>query len=283
MSITPLRRYFRSPISVTALAVFVLVIGGSFLAPYFYRWKYDVADTSHPSVAPGHDGHILGTDETGFDLLARMFRGTQRDFIIVVVATAVALTMGVLVGAVAGYYGRLADNLLMRTVDVLLTVPTLVVLIVACNRFSIANTAWGIGVIFGLFGWMGLSRLVRAQLLSLREREFVEAAHALGASDLRIIFRHLIPNALGTILVFATLFSATSIVVETSITYLGYGVKPPDTSLGLLVSRGVDAAETRPWLFYAPGIVILVIVLATNLIGEGVRNAFDPRHNRVRD
>jgi ABC-type dipeptide/oligopeptide/nickel transport system permease subunit len=278
-----LSRYMHSPMSVIALAIFVFIIGASYIAPYFYRWKYDFGDTKALSVSPGKQGHVLGTDETGFDLLARLMRGTQRDFIIIIVSTAITLFIGITVGSIAGYFGKFADNLLMRFVDVMLTVPSLVILIIACDRFTIANGALGIGVIFGFFGWMGLSRLVRAQFLSLREREFVEAAHAMGASNFRIIFRHMIPNTLSTILVFATLFAATSIVAETSVTYLGYGVKPPDTSLGLLVSRGVDAASTRPWLFYYPGILILVIVLVVNLIGEGIRNAYDPRHNRVRD
>lgn len=276
-------RYRHSFSAMLATIVFAVIIVFSYVYPYFYRWKYSVGDLKALSVSPGTQGHLLGTDETGFDLGARMMHGTQRDFIMLLVSTAIALTLGIAVGAVSGYFGKLWDGVLMRFVDVMLTVPSLVILIVACDQYSIANTAPGIGVIFGLFGWMPLSRLVRAQFLSLKEREFVEAAHAMGASNWRIILRHLIPNALSTILVFATLFAATSIVAETSVTYLGYGVKPPDTSLGLLISKGVDAADTRPWLFYYPGLLVLVIVLAVNLIGEGIRNAFDPRHNRVRD
>ncbi len=275
--------YRHSATAMAASVVFFGVVLLSYIYPHFYKWKYNFGDVKALSVSPGTQGHILGTDETGFDLLSRLMRGTQRDFVMMVVSTVIALVIGISVGAVAGYFGRFADNLLMRFVDVMLTVPSLVILIVAASRFSIANTAPGLGVIFGIFGWMGLSRLVRAQFLSLREREFVEAAHAMGASNFRIIFRHMIPNTLSTILVFATLFAASSIVAETSVTYLGYGIKAPDTSLGLLISKGVDAAETRPWLFYFPGILILIIVLAVNLMGEGIRNAFDPRHNRVRD
>jgi ABC-type dipeptide/oligopeptide/nickel transport system permease subunit len=281
-----LRLFFRSPLAVIALVVFVLIVGTAYIGPYVYKWNFKVADLrpAARSAHPGHAGHILGTDGTGFDLLSQLMRGTQRDVIIMFVSSVVALLLGILVGSVAGYYGSLADNVLMRFVDIMLTIPSLVILIIACARYpNTAGTAPGIALLFGLFGWMGLSRLVRAQFLTLREREFVEASHAMGASNFRIIFRHLIPNAMGTILVFATLFAATSIVVETSLTYLGYGVHPPDTSLGLLVSSGVDAADTRPWLFYYPGILILIIVLAVNLIGEGIRNAFDPRNNRVRD
>jgi ABC-type dipeptide/oligopeptide/nickel transport system permease subunit len=278
------RTFVRSPMSIVSFGVFVVIILFSYIVPHFYRWNYTIADLRPVarSAHPGHAGHILGTDATGFDLLSQMMRGTQRDFIIMVVSSAIALTLGILVGAIAGYYGAFADNLLMRFVDVMLTIPALVILIIAAERFPKLGST-GLGILLGLFGWMGLSRLVRAEFLSLREREFVEAAHAMGASNLRVIVKHMIPNALGTILVFGTIFAATSIVAETSLTYLGYGVHPPDTSLGLLVSNGVDAASTRPWLFYYPGLLIVVIVLAVNLIGEGIRNAFDPRHNRVRD
>lgn len=279
-----LDRFTHSWLSMTAFLIFVVIIAIAFIAPQFYKWKYQNPDPTALSVPPGHQGHVLGTDATGFDLLAQLFRGTQRDLLIIAVSTSIALFLGIVVGALAGYYGRVADNVLMRFVDIMLAVPYLVILILAASRYpNTAGTAAGIGVLFGLFGWMGLSRLVRAQFLSLKEREFVEAAHAMGASNFRIIFRHMIPNALSTILVFATLFAATSIVAETSLTYLGYGVRIPDTSLGLLVSSGVDAVNTRPWLFYYPGLLILVIVLAVNLVGEGIRNAFDPRNNRVRD
>jgi peptide/nickel transport system permease protein len=285
-----LKRFVRSPVPMTALVFFVVVVLIAFIAPYFYRWKFNRIDSRRDSAGhyialsahPGQLGHPLGTDGTGFDLLAQMMRGTQRDFIIVVLATSIALVIGITVGALAGYYSAFVDNLLMRFVDVMLCVPVLVILIIVSSNYPGMN-AIGLGVMLGLFGWMGLARLVRAQFLALREREFVEAAHAMGASNSRIIFRHLIPNALSTILVFGTLFAAVSIVAETSLTYLGYGVHTPDTSLGLLISNGVDAAETRPWLFYYPGILILLLVLAVNLIGEGIRNAFDPRHNRVRD
>ena len=277
-------RFTHSWLSMIALSLFLLLIALAYIVPYFYSWKYSQPDPTALSVPPGKQGHILGTNETGLDELARMMRGTQRDVLIILISTSIATTLGITIGALAGYFGKVVDNLLMRFVDIMLTVPYLVILILACAKYpDTAGTAPGIGMLFGLFGWMGLSRLVRAQFLSLKEREFVEAAHAMGASNSRIILRHLIPNSLSTILVFTTLFAATSIVAETSITYLGYGVKAPDTSLGLLVSKGVDAIQTRPWLFYYPGLLILIIVLATNLVGEGIRNAFDPRNNRVRD
>lgn len=285
-------RFRRSWVAMTGLVVFSAIILFAYLAPLFYRWGGNEIDTAknargkyvHLSLSPGQFGHPLGTDGTGYDLLARMMQGTQRDFVIVIVSTSITLAIGIALGAIAGYFGTLADNLVMRFVDVMLSVPALVILIVVSNRYkSLSSGAAGLAVLLGFFAWMGLSRLVRAQFLSLKEREFVEAAHAMGASAARIIFKHLIPNALSTILVFGTLTAATAIIAETSLTYLGYGVQSPDTSLGRLVSDGVGASNTRPWLFYYPGVLILVIVLAVNLIGDGIRNAFDPKHNRVRD
>lgn len=285
-------RFVRTPTAIISFVVFFGIVLFCYIYPHFYRWDYAEIDSrkdaaghlKYLSARPGTGGHPLGTDGTGYDLLARLMRGTQRDFIIVIITTALTLTIGILLGAVAGYSGNVVDNLVMRFVDIMLSVPALVILIVVSNRYkTISNSAAGIAILLGLFGWMGLSRLVRAQFLALKEREFVEAAHAMGASTNRIVLRHLIPNSLGTILVFGTLTAAVAIIAETSLTYLGYGIAAPDTSLGLLVSSGVDAAETRPWLFYYPGLLILVLVLAVNLIGDGIRNAFDPKHNRVRD
>ncbi|MBA3523672.1 MAG: ABC transporter permease [Geodermatophilaceae bacterium] len=224
---------------------------------------------------------MLGTDTIGRDLLAQLMRGVQRSTFTIVIAVAISLFLGLLVGLLAGYYGGIIDNLLMRLVDLILTVPTLVVLIVVASNFPSLRSATGIAVILGVFGWLDLSRILRSQILGLREREFVEAAHALGASDSRIMIKHLIPNMLGSIIVWATLAAATVILSEASLTYLGFGVSG-DISLGKLVSDGVSAARTRPWLFYFPGIALLVIALAINLIGDGIRDAFDPSNKRTR-
>lgn len=279
-----LDRFVRSPMAMIPTILFIFIVAFCFIYPHLYRWDYATPDLREvaQSAKPGTGGHILGTNESGLDLFAQLMRGTQRDFVIMIASTVATLVIGITIGSIAGYFGAIADNLLMRFVDVMLSVPALVILIVYGNRHPDMG-AFQLGMVLGLFGWMGLSRLVRAQFLALKEREFVEAAHAMGASNFRIIVRHMIPNTMSTILVFGTIFAALSIVTETSLTFLGVGVHFPDTSLGLLISRGVDAASTRPWLFYYPGILIVIIVLAVNLIGEGIRNAFDPRHNRVRD
>jgi peptide/nickel transport system permease protein len=277
-----IRRFLHNKLAMSAVLVYVAILLVAFVGPRFYKWSYFDLDTTAYSKAPGTPGHPLGTQDIGRDLLAMLMRGVQRSTFIAVIFVALAGTLGVLIGSFAGYFGRIVDNLLMRFVDLVLTIPTLVVIIVVASNFPSFRSAFGVAVFIAMFGWMDLARIVRSQFLSLREREFVEAAHALGASDRRIIFKHLIPNSLGSIIVWATLGAATSVIIEASLTYLGYGVQGNDTSLGRLVSDGVSAADTRPWLFYFPGLVLMIIVMSINLIGDGIRDAFDPSHVRVR-
>ena len=276
------RRFLHNRIAMAALVVYGVLLLVAFIGPAFYQWTFEDQDSSALSVRPGSPGHILGTQDIGKDLLALMMRGVQRSTFICVVFVLVAGTIGVIVGAMAGYFGRFVDNVLMRFVDLILTVPSLIVIIVVASNFPSARSALGVALFIAFFGWMDLARVVRSQFLSLREREFVEAAHALGASNRRIIFKHLIPNSLGTIIVWATLGAATSVIIEASLTYLGFGVSGQDTSLGRLVTDGAAAADTRPWLFYFPGLALLVIVMSINLIGDGIREAFDPSQTRVR-
>jgi peptide/nickel transport system permease protein len=275
------RRFVRNKQAMGGLFVFLAVLVVAWFGPLVYGFGFTEILTADASVGPGTRGHILGTDGLGRDLMAQIMRGIQRSTLTIVIAVAIALVLGLLVGLLAGYYGKWVDNLLMRLVDLILTIPSLVVLIVVASNFPNARTAVGIAVIIGLFGWLDLSRILRSQILGLREREFVEAAHALGASDVRIMFKHLIPNMLGSIIVWATLTAATVILLEASLTYLGFGVAN-DISLGRLVSEGVSAAQTRPWLFYFPGLMLLVIALCINLIGDGIRDAFDPSNKKVR-
>ncbi len=278
-----LRRFLRNKVGMTGLVIFVLMVAFGFLGPLLHGRGYEELNAGAQSVPPGTAGYLLGSDEVGRDLLAGLMQGVQRSLFIVLLFVLIALPLGLLVGSLAGYFGQWVDSTLMRVVDLVLTIPLLVVLIVVASNFPQARTPLGVGIILGLFGWLDLSRIVRSQFLSLREKEYVEAAHALGASNQRIIFKHLIPNALGSIIVWTTLAAATAIILEAALTYLGFGVNGANqTSLGRLVSDGVQAATTRPWLFYYPGVTLLVIVLSINLIGDGVRDAFDPSHRRVR-
>ncbi len=277
------RRFLHNKVGMTGLVVFVVLLAFGFLGPLIYTTSYSDLNSGAQSVPPGSLGYPLGSDAIGRDLLAGLMQGVQRSLFIVLLFVGIALPLGLLVGALAGYFGRWVDSVLMRFVDLILTVPLLVVLIVVASNFPSSRTPLGVGIILGLFGWLDLARIVRSQFLSLREKEYVEAAHALGASNSRIIFKHLIPNALGSLIVWTTLAAATAIILEASLTYLGFGVNGANqTSLGRLVSDGVQATTTRPWLFYFPGITLLIIVLSINLIGDGIRDAFDPSNRRVR-
>lgn len=278
-----IRRFFHNKVGMTGLVVFVLMLVFAFLGPVIYGVDYSTQNVDAQSVPPGAPGYPLGSDAIGRDELAGLMQGVQRSLLIVVLFIVIALPVGLLVGSLAGYFGRWVDSVLMRFVDLILTVPLLVVLLVVATNFPSARTPLGVGILLGVFGWLDLSRIMRSQFLSLREKEYIEAAHALGASNRRIIFKHLIPNALGSLIVWATIAAATAIILEASLTYLGFGVNGAgQTSLGRLVSEGVQAASTRPWLFYFPGITLLIIVLSINLIGDGIRDAFDPSSNRVR-
>jgi peptide/nickel transport system permease protein len=278
-----IRRFLHNKVGMTGLVIFGLLLVFGFIGPLVDGKSYSDLDSSAQSVSPGHQGYLLGSDAIGRDLLAGLMSGVQRSLFIVLLFVVIALPLGLLIGALAGYFGKWVDSVLMRVVDLILTVPLLVVLIVVASNFPGSRTPLGVGIILGLFGWLDLARIVRSQFLSLREKEYVEAAHSLGASNSRIIFKHLIPNALGSLIVWTTLAAANAIILEASLTYLGFGVNGNgETSLGRLVSDGVQAASTRPWLFYFPGIVLLIIVLSINLIGDGIRDAFDPSNRRVR-
>jgi ABC-type dipeptide/oligopeptide/nickel transport system permease subunit len=277
------RRFLHDKVGMSGLIIFLVMLAFGFVGPVFHGVEYASQDKTHQSVPPGTAGYVLGSDEIGRDLLAGLMQGVQRSMFIVLIFVLIALPLGLLVGALSGYFGKWLDSVLMRIVDLILTLPLLVVLIVVASNFPSLRTPLGVGLILGLFGWMDLARIMRSQFLSLREKEYVEAAHALGASNSRIIFKHLIPNALGSLIVWTTIAAATAIILEASLTYLGFGVNGAgQTSLGRLVSDGVQAASTRPWLFYFPGITLLIIVLSINLIGDGIRDAFDPSNRRVR-
>ena len=238
-----------------------------------------------PSFADG-DGvgigdHPFGQDDVGIDYFAKTMRGAQQSIVIAFLVGVTATTIGSTIGSVAGYFRGWVESVLMRFTDVMITIPVLVIAAVLGRRYGSAGIV-ALGIVLGAVTWTGLARLVRGEFLSLREKEFVEAARAMGASSGRIIFRHILPNTLGVIIVSATLAVASAILLETALSYLGFGVKPPDTSLGALISEYQAAFGTRPWLFWWPGMFIVAIALSVNFIGDGLRDAFDPRQTRVR-
>jgi peptide/nickel transport system permease protein len=219
--------------------------------------------------------HPLGTDDLGRGVLVRMLYGARISLLVGFLAVGISSAIGVILGSLAGYYGRWVDALIMRFVDIMLCFPTFF-LILAVIAF-LEPSIWNIMIVIGLTSWMGVARLVRAEFLSLRQRDFVLAAQALGASDLRLIFRHILPNALSPVLVSATLGVAGAILTESALSFLGIGVQPPTPSWGNMLITGKQTLGSAWWLSVFPGLAILITVLGYNLLGEGVRDALDPR------
>ena len=276
-----IRRFLAHKLAVGSLVVFLIVVVASLIGGRF--WKYGYADITPEFSSPPSLKHPMGTDSIGHDSMAQILRGAQKSVQVALMVALLATSFGTLIGALAGYYRSWVDSALMRFTDLVLTIPAIALLaVLAANVPEQAGNWFFVGLILAALQWTYIARVVRGQFLSLREKEFVEAARALGASDARIMFRHLLPNATGSIIVNATITVAVAILLETALSYLGLGIQPPDTSLGLLISDGQQAATTRPWLFWFPGIFIVIIALTVNFIGDGLRDAFDPTQTRVR-
>ncbi len=274
-----LRRFLQHRLAVASGIILILVVLLALLGGRF--WKYSHEELTDELSSPPSLEHPMGTDGPGHDNFAQVLRGAQKSVQIALTVALVSTTIGTLIGALAGYYRGITDTLLMRFTDLLLVIPALVFFALLANRF--AGSGW-LALSFSLAAilWTTIARVVRGVFLSLREKEYVEAARALGASDRRIMFRHLLPNAAGPIIVNATITVAVAILVETSLSFIGLGVQIPDTSLGRLISVNQQAATTRPWLFYFPGLFIIIIALTVNFLGDGLRDAFDPTQRRVR-
>ncbi len=223
--------------------------------------------------------HPFGQDDIGRDYFALVMRGAQRSIMVTVIIGVIGGVIGTVVGAVAGFYRGPVDSVLMRITDFIITVPSIIIGSVIGFHFGNLGVAF-LAFYLGLFAWTGLSRLVRGEFLTLREREFVDAARVAGATNRRIIFKHILPNAVGIIIVSVTLLMSGAILLETALSYLGFGVVAPDVSLGSLISQYQESFTTRPWLFWYPGIFIVTIALCINFIGDGLRDAFDPRQRR---
>ncbi|MGA1863460.1 MAG: oligopeptide ABC transporter permease [bacterium] len=254
------------------LVLFLFVIAG--LARVISPYDPALIDVSR-ILSPPSAQHLLGTDHLGRDVLSRMLYGARISLLVGFVAIGIATLIGTILGAVAGYYGGWVDSVIMRFVDIMLCFPTffLILAVIAILEPSI----WNIMIVIGVTSWMGVARLIRAEFLSLMDREFVLAAKAEGAGDLRIIFRHILPNALAPVLVAATLGVAAAILTESALSFLGIGVQPPTASWGNMLAAGKDNIGIAWWLSLYPGLAILFTVLGYNLLGEGIRDAVDPR------
>ncbi len=255
---------------IIVILLFVVSLAAPLLAPYD-----PLAIDLTRILAPPSWQHWCGTDQLGRDVLSRMIWGAGISLKVGFVATGIAVLIGALLGALAGYYGGWWDMVIMRLVDVMLCFPTFF-LILAVIAF-LEPSIWNIMIIIGATGWMGIARLVRADFMSLKERDFVTAARVLGAGDTRIIFRHILPNAMTSILVAATLGVAGAILTESALSFLGIGVQPPTPSWGNILTAGKDNIDIAWWLSLYPGLAILITVLGYNLLGEGIRDALDPR------
>lgn len=280
-------------VSLVVLALIVLLAYTSIgFGPIPGWWKYDysqmdnVVNGGHPTLSlTGLGDHPFGQDTTGRDLFAMTMRGTQTSIMVIVIVGVIAGLLGVVIGGLSGYFRGWTEAVLMRMTDVVIIFP-LIVLTAVLGQLVISRIPMGPGrvialaVLIGLASWTGLARLVRGEFLTLREREFVDAARLAGASSGRIIFKHILPNAVGVITVNVTMLMASAILIETSLSYVGYGVQAPDVSLGKLISDNQSAFSTRSWLFWWPGLFIVAICLCINFIGDGLRDAFDPRQKK---
>ncbi|MCS7164581.1 MAG: ABC transporter permease [Thermodesulfovibrio sp.] len=270
-----LRRILKNKFALAGLIfIFFIVfvaIFSSYIAPYD-PYKINV----YKVLEPPSKEHPFGTDELGRDVLSRVIYGAKVSLKVGFLAMGIAILTGTILGALAGYYGGLIDSIIMRVVDVMLSFPTLF-LILAVVAF-LEPSIYIIMIVIGLTGWMDVARLVRAEVLSLKEREFVLAARAIGASSFRIIFRHILPNAIYPVIVAATFSVGGAILIESGLSFLGLGVQPPEPSWGGILSIGKDYITVAWWLSLFPGIAIFLTVLSFNLVGEALRDATDPRH-----
>jgi peptide/nickel transport system permease protein len=271
------RQFRRHRLALAGLAVIVLLGLSSGLADWLAPYPPDAPDVEVIREPPSR-AHPMGTDQLGRDQLSRLMHGGKFSLQVGILATFVAIAAGTLFGALAGYYGGLPDTLIMRFTDFMLSIPRLLVLLLVGGVFGTSLVL--IIVLIGLTAWMHVARLVRAAFLSLRETDFVEAARALGAGDSRLIARHILPNALGPVIVAATLGVAGAILAESTLSYLGYGVQPPTPTWGNMLQNAQSEMYGAPWLAVFPGLLIFTTIMAINFVGDGLRDALDPRNSR---
>jgi peptide/nickel transport system permease protein len=263
----------RHKLAVLSFWVFVLMAAVCLAAPMIARYEFDAIDLSSIRQRPSLQ-HWMGTDDLGRDLFTRVLYGGRVSILIGLLAAVVGTGLGSAVGAVAGYYGRRIDNALMRLTDLAYSIPTLPLLIVLSAYTAAA--AVSMSVIIGLLSWMATARVVRGEVLSIKEMAYVEAARSIGAANPRIIMRHVLPNAIGPIVVGATLAVGNAIILESSLSFLGLGIQPPTPTWGNMLMDAQATMATKPWLTIFPGLAILLIVLAVNFIGDGLQDALDP-------
>jgi peptide/nickel transport system permease protein len=273
------RTFARNRLAVLAGVVVAILVVFAVLAPALAPWDPNRHDTRR-ILAPPSAQHWMGTDQLGRDVFSRVLYGARVSLAVGFVSVGIATLIGILLGAAAGYHGALVDGVIMRLVDLMLVFPRFFLLLAVLAFLK--PSIWTIMVVIGLTGWMSVARLVRAEFLTLREREFVIWSESVGASAVRVIFRHILPNALAPVLVAMTLGIPAAILMESGLSFLGLGVQPPHATWGNILTDGKDSLEIAWWMTVYPGLAILITVLSYNLLGEGIRDALDPRLRQSR-
>ena len=277
-----LRRFLRHRLAMGSLVVLLFLCLVAMFPDFFAPYAFDEPDFLSITLPPTTEGnHFLGTDFLGRDTLSRIIYGLRTSLWVALVVSLLATVIGTTIGAIAGYFGGWADNVLMRLTDLVLTLPGLAVLL-TISVYVGQGDPKRVAIILALLFWTAFARIVRGTFLSLREKEFVEAAKASGAGDGRIIVRHILPNAVGPIIVNATLIVAAAVLTEAALGFLGFGVQPPNPALGVLINEGQSEGLKFWWLVTFPGLVIVLIALCVNFVGDGLRDALDPQQRRVR-
>jgi peptide/nickel transport system permease protein len=270
------RRFIRNRPAVVALVLLVVGFAGCYALPSLLPYDYNHLDYD-ALLQPPSLKHWFGTNALGQDLLARTLRGMQKSMLIGFCVALISTTLAATVGSIAGYFGGWRDRALMWLVDLLLVVPSFLLIAIVSARTKGSNNVLWLIVLLAAFGWMVSSRMVRGLTMSLREREFVRAARYMGVSSRRVIVHHIVPNVASILIIDATLNVGSAILAETGLSFLGFGIQPPDVSLGTLIADGTPSTTTFPWVFLFPAGALVLIVLSANLTGDGLRDALDPR------
>jgi oligopeptide transport system permease protein len=269
------RRLLRNRAAVASMIVLGVLVLVALIGPFFVPYAYDEINKSDVWVGPLSGSHLIGTDSLGRDLLARLFTGLGVSLAIGAVATTVSLVIGVAWGATAGYLGGVVDEVMMRIVDVLYSLPYIFFVILLMVTFGSNFILMFVAI--GAVEWLTMARIVRGQTLSLKQKEFIEAARAAGLTRAAIIARHIVPNLLGPVVVYVTLTIPGVILAESFLSFLGLGVQPPMASLGTLIANGAQDMELAPWLLIFPSLTMVVTLMCFNFIGDGLRDAIDPK------
>ncbi len=274
-----LRRLRRNRGAMVSMVVLSLLILCAFIGPYLIPYNYEDPDWSAFRAPPSiESGHYFGTDQNGRDLLARTLYGTRVSLAVALVATLVSVVIGVAFGAIAGYFGGRTDEAMMRFVDIMYALPYILFVILLMVVFG--RNVYLLFAAIGAIEWLTMARIVRGQTLSIKQREYIEAAKAAGVRPLAIVFRHIVPNLIGPVVIYAALTVPEVVVTESFLSYLGFGVQEPLTSLGTLIAEGADVMEVLPWLLWFPATFLVLLLMSLLFIGDGLRDAFDTKEQQ---